>query len=87
MICPAMGAERGSIHPPQGMSDAPLSGLAKLTKAQAEKLAVAQLDSMHSLSVSSAELESEHGCLIRSFDLRVAGQSGVQEVQIDAGER
>jgi uncharacterized membrane protein YkoI len=85
MMRPAVGDERCSIHPPQDMSEAQLSGLAKLTKAEAEKLAMAQLGSTHSVSTSSAELESEHGCLIWSFDFRVAGRSGVQEIQIDAG--
>jgi uncharacterized membrane protein YkoI len=37
------------------------------------------------LSIVGAELESEHGCLIWTFDLRIAGKSGVQEVHIDAG--
>ncbi len=35
--------------------------------------------------MKSAELEAEHGCLVYSFDIEVAGKTGVQEVQIDAG--
>jgi uncharacterized membrane protein YkoI len=34
--------------------------------------------------VASAELEREHGRLIYSFDIRVAGQPGIEEVQISA---
>jgi hypothetical protein len=34
--------------------------------------------------VRSAELEREHGRLIYSFDIRVPGQAGVEEVQISA---
>jgi uncharacterized membrane protein YkoI len=36
-------------------------------------------------TIVGAELESEHGCLIWSFDVRIAGKSGVQEVHVDAG--
>jgi hypothetical protein len=83
---PAVAAERCSIHPTKGMSDAQLQGLAKLSHAKAEKIAVAELDGKGAVSVSSAELEAEYGCLIWSFDLRVAGKSGVQEIQVDAGD-
>lgn len=34
--------------------------------------------------VASAELEREHGKLIYSFDIAVAGKSGVEEVHVDA---
>ena len=34
--------------------------------------------------VQSAELEREHGKLIYSFDIRVPGKSGIEEVQVDA---
>lgn len=34
--------------------------------------------------VRSAELEREHGRLIYSFDIRVPGRAGVEEVQISA---
>ena len=34
--------------------------------------------------VKSEELEREHGKLIYSFDLEVAGKSGIQEAQVDA---
>ena len=35
-------------------------------------------------SVKAAELEREHGKLVYSFDLTLAGRPGVEEVQIDA---
>lgn len=84
-VFPAVGTEPCSIHPPKRMFAAQLAGLAKLTQAQAEKIAVAQLNTTNVVSTASAELEAEHGCLIWSFDLHVTGQSGVQEVQVDAG--
>ena len=34
---------------------------------------------------TDAELEAERGCLIWSFDMRIAGKSGIQEIQVDAG--
>ena len=83
---PAAAAERCSIHPPKGMSDSQLTSLAKVSQAEAEKVAVAKLHEKGVVSVASAELEAEHGCLIWSFDLRVAGKPGVKEVQVDAGD-
>jgi hypothetical protein len=83
---PALAAEPCSIHPPKGASDAQLKGLAKVSQAQAEKIAVAKLRGDAAVTVASAELEAEHQCLIWSFDLQVAGKSGVQEVQVDAGD-
>ena len=35
-------------------------------------------------AVKSAELEREHGKLIYSFDVKVAGKPGIEEVNIDA---
>jgi uncharacterized membrane protein YkoI len=67
------------------MSDVQLAGLAKLSQLEAEKIAVAKLKSSETVSTTSAELEAEHGCLIWSFDLRVPSKSGVQEIQVDAG--
>jgi uncharacterized membrane protein YkoI len=34
--------------------------------------------------VVSHELEREHGRLVYSYDIRVAGRSGIEEVQVDA---
>ena len=34
--------------------------------------------------IQSAELEREHGKLIYSFDIRVPGKEGIEEVQVDA---
>jgi uncharacterized membrane protein YkoI len=52
----------------------------------AEKIAVAKVQGNDTVSIASAELEAEHRRLIWSFDLRVAGHSGIQEVQVDAGD-
>jgi hypothetical protein len=34
--------------------------------------------------IQSAELEREHGELIYSFDIKVPGKPGIEEVQVDA---
>ena len=82
---PASAAERCSIHPPKGTSANQLAALAQVSQAEAEKTAVAKIGDREKVSVVGAELESEHDCLIWSFDLRIAGKSGVQEVHVDAG--
>jgi hypothetical protein len=82
---PALAREHCSIRPAKGMSDAQLVGLAKLSQAAAAKIAVARLNATAAVAIASAELEAEHGCLIWSFDLRVADRPGVQEIQVDAG--
>lgn len=82
---PAVAATHCSIHPPKGASDVKLPSMAKISKAQAEQYARARLRHLGSISTSSAELEAEHDCLIWSFDMKVRGKSGVQEVNIDAG--
>lgn len=75
-----------SIHPPKGMSDSQLEGLAKLSRVEAEKIAVSRVKSKAVVSVASGELEVERSCLIWSFDLKVAGKSGIQEIRVDAGD-
>ncbi len=75
-----------SIHPAKGLSDSQLSTLAKVSRTEAEKIALARVKSKAAVSLTSAELEAEDGCLLWSFDLKVAGESGVQEVQVDAGD-
>jgi uncharacterized membrane protein YkoI len=82
---PASAAERCSIHPTEGMSGSQLAALAQVSQAEAGKTAVARIGGKEDVSIIGTELESEHGCLIWSFDLRIAGKSGVQEVHIDAG--
>ena len=72
-----------SIHPQKGATNAQLTGLAKVSRADAEKTALAGVKSP--ATVAEAELESEHGCLVWSLDLKVTGKTGVQEVQVDAG--
>jgi hypothetical protein len=86
MVTSSSATERCSIHPPQQASPSQLAALAKISRRDAERAAIAALHSHGAVTVSSAELESEHGCLIWSFDLKQHGETGIEEVQIDAGD-
>jgi len=74
-----------TIHPRKGATKEELAGMAKVTRADAQKTALAKFKDPSKATVKSAELEAEHGCLVYSFDIAVAGKTGVQEIQIDAG--
>lgn len=74
-----------SVHPKQGTPAADLPALATISRTEAERTAVESLKASSPISVAEGELELEHGCLVYSFDLRVAGREGVEEVIIDAG--
>jgi uncharacterized membrane protein YkoI len=62
-------------------SQAQLKAEAKISEADAEKTALAKVPNA---TVTSAELEREHGHLIWSFDLSQANTRNVTEVQVDA---
>lgn len=81
----AQAGEHCSIHPPKGATDAQLASLAKVTQAAAQEVALKRIRSQAAKSVQSAELEAEHGCLLWSFDVNLAGKPGIEEVQVDAG--
>ena len=81
----AIAAEKCSIHPPAGATQAELIKLATVSQVQAQHSAMASLKGRNA-SVVSSELEAEDGCLIWSFDLKVTGRSGIQEVWVDAGD-
>jgi uncharacterized membrane protein YkoI len=75
-----------TIHPKAEATDEELARLATVSRTDAERIAVAKVRRHAAVSVISAELETEHGCLLWSFDLRLAGSLGIHEVQIDAGD-
>jgi uncharacterized membrane protein YkoI len=62
-------------------SQAELLARAKVTQEQATRTALARVPNGH---VESAELESEHGKLVWSFDLAQKGKRGTTEIQVDA---
>lgn len=54
---------------------------AKIGEDSATSIALAQVPGG---TLRSGELEREHGRLIYSFDIKVAGTSGIEEVNVDA---
>jgi hypothetical protein len=74
-----------SIHPKKGATREELAAMARVTQADAQKTALESFKDQSKAAVKEAELEAEHGCLVYSFDIEVAGKTGIQEVQVDAG--
>lgn len=62
-------------------TEADLARMAKISKDSATKIALARVPGA---TVQSAEIERENGRLIWSFDLRTAGRSGIDEVNVNA---
>ena len=62
-------------------SEAELAKQAKITKAQAEQIALAKVP--HG-SVKSAEIENEKGHLVWSFDIARPGTNDITEILVDA---
>ena len=73
-----------SIRPAENTPVSALPGLAKISKAEAQKRALARVKSP-SAQIVGAELEIEQRCLVYSFDIRLPGKPGVEEVMVDAG--
>ncbi len=74
-----------TIHPKKGATKEELASMAKVTQADAQTTALGSFKDPSKATLKEAALEAEHGCLVYSFDIEVAGQKGVQEVQVDAG--
>jgi hypothetical protein len=74
-----------SVHPTKHTSPSKLLGLARVTHAEAQRTAFASIDAPPAATVKEGELEIEQGCLVYSFDIRVPGRSGIDEVMVDAG--
>lgn len=62
-------------------SEAALERQAKVTKNQAQAIALAKVPNG---TVKECEIEKEHGKLIWSFDITTPGTEGVTEVNVDA---
>ena len=77
----------GTIQVTGKHSEAELAKMAKVSMADAEKTALSAVEAKDAdKSVSSREIEVEHGFLVYSFDVKVAGQKGIEEVIVDAGD-
>lgn len=62
-------------------SEAGLMKQAKVTKAQAEEIALAKVPQG---KIKSAEIENEHHALVWSFDITTPGSKDITEVLVDA---
>jgi len=60
---------------------AKLAKTAKITEDSAAKVAQAKLPAG---KIEAVELENEHGKLQYSYDIKVAGKSGIEEVNVNA---
>lgn len=60
------------------------AGLFKQAKITPEAATRAAMAVVPNGKIESAELEKEDGKLLYSFDIKIAGKSGIEEVQIDA---
>lgn len=70
-------SERNKHH----TKDAKLQAEAKVSKAEAQATALAQVPNG---TVKESELEKEHGKLIWSFDIATPGSKDITEVNVDA---
>jgi len=76
----------GSIPVEGKHSAAELNKMATVPLADAEKAALAAVEAKDAdKKVKESEIEVEHGCLVYSFDIQVAGKKGIEEVIVDAG--
>jgi uncharacterized membrane protein YkoI len=77
----------GTIQVAGNHSVAELAKMAKVSMADAEKTALAAVKANDAdKKVTNRELEVEHGYLIYSFDIKVTGKKGIEEVNVDAGD-
>jgi uncharacterized membrane protein YkoI len=76
----AAGAQ-GPGHHKKAETQAELQKEAKMTMADARVLA---LNTVPGGTIQAGEIEREGGKLIYSFDMKVPGKSGIDEVNIDA---
>src|SRR5437868_5903692 len=77
---PVIPANAGIVAQPITGS-AKLKARAKIKGDSAKKIALAQVPNGR---IQSGEIEREKGKLIYSFDIKVAGKSGIEEVNVDA---
>lgn len=80
LVAASAGAQQRP-EKPLSAKEARLHALAKVSEDSARAIALA---SVPGATVKEGELEKENGKLIWSFDLKVAGKRGVEEVQVDA---
>lgn len=73
-----------SIKAKKTTTKAEMSAMAKVKEEAAKKAAIDKVNVKGS-AVSKGGLEVEEGCLVYTYDIKVPGKSGVEEVFVDAG--
>src|SRR5258706_12380956 len=68
----------------KGTGTSALTGLAKISKPEAAKTALAKIK-MSRKEIARSELEIDQGCLVYSFHVQVASKPGVEKIVVDAG--
>ena len=63
---------------------ADMKAMAKVSADQAKEAALGAV-TVSGASIAKGELEVEDGCLVYSYDVKVPGKMGSQEVYVDAG--
>lgn len=77
----AVAGAQAPAHRQKPETQADLQKEAKMTMADARAMALRTVPNAH---IKAGEIEREGGKLIYSFDMKVAGKSGIDEVNIDA---
>jgi len=77
-------ASAGAQQAPAAKASKEQAALRATAKVSEESARAIALKAVPGATVKEGELERENGKLIWSFDLKVAGKKGVEEVQVDA---
>lgn len=77
----AHAAVKHTTAAPKKETQAELRKLAKIPMSQARSTALKEVPNGR---VQTAQLERENGTLVYSFDIKVPGKSGIEEVNVDA---
>ena len=81
LITYGVNAQATTAVKPMKEANAGMLARARVTPDSARRLALAQVANG---VIDEEEIEEEHGKLVYSFDIKVRGRRGVEEVQIDA---
>lgn len=73
-----------SVHAKKGTTHADFMRLAKISKADAEIMALKAVN-IGAASIEDSELNSETGYLISSLEIKSSGKESVAKVTVDAG--
>ena len=74
-----------SVHASKGTAQKDLEAMAKVSQEDAQRAALKTFPASAHTEIVESELEQERGCVVYSFDVKVDGKSGVDEVLVDAG--